>query len=90
VKVEKPDGLVQFTIEAGAVNSLTLGNKPKPQTAQKWYAESQFADTLVFEAARSRTKARCSVVGMRSQTSSTARLFRRYHPNVGSRIGLLQ
>ena len=36
VKVEKPDGLVQFTIEAGAVNSLTLGSKPKPQTAQKW------------------------------------------------------
>lgn len=36
VKLQKPDGLVQFTIEAGAVNSLTLGSKPKPQTAQKW------------------------------------------------------
>ena len=36
VKLEKPDGLVQFTFEAGAVNSLTLGSKPKPQTAQKW------------------------------------------------------
>jgi hypothetical protein len=36
VKLQKPDGLVQFTIEAGAVNALTLGSKPKPQTAQKW------------------------------------------------------
>lgn len=36
VKLQKPDGLVQFTIEAGAVNSLVLGSKPKPQTAQKW------------------------------------------------------
>lgn len=36
VKLEKPDGLLQFTIEGGAVNALTLGSKPKPQTAQKW------------------------------------------------------
>jgi hypothetical protein len=36
VKLQKPDGLVQFTIEAGAINSLTLGSKPKPQTVQKW------------------------------------------------------
>jgi hypothetical protein len=36
VKLEKPDGLFQFTIEAGAVNSLTLGTKPKAPTVQKW------------------------------------------------------
>jgi hypothetical protein len=36
VKLEKPDGLIQFTIEAGAVNSLTLGTKPKAPTVQKW------------------------------------------------------
>lgn len=36
VKLQKPEGLVQFTIEAGAVNSLVLGSRPKPQTAQKW------------------------------------------------------
>jgi hypothetical protein len=36
IKLEKPDGLLQFTIEAGAVNSLTLGTKPKEPTVQKW------------------------------------------------------
>ena len=36
VKLEKPDGLIQFTIEAGGVNSLTLGTRPKTVTAQKW------------------------------------------------------
>ena len=36
VKLEKPDGLMQFTLEVGAVNSLTLGTKPKEFTAQKW------------------------------------------------------
>jgi len=36
VKLEKPDGLIQFTIEAGAVNSLTLGTRPKPPAVQKW------------------------------------------------------
>jgi hypothetical protein len=36
VKLEKPDGLFQFTIEAGAVNSLTLGTRPKAPTVQKW------------------------------------------------------
>ena len=36
VKLQKPDGLIQFTIEAGAVNSLTLGTKPNAPTVQKW------------------------------------------------------
>jgi hypothetical protein len=36
VKLEKPDGLVRFTIEAGGVNALTLGTRPKAPTAQKW------------------------------------------------------
>ena len=36
VKLQKPDGLIQFTIEAGGVNSLTLGTRPKTVTAQKW------------------------------------------------------
>ena len=36
VKLQKPDGLIQFTVEAGAVNSLTLGTKPNPPTVQKW------------------------------------------------------
>ena len=36
VKLEKPDGLIRFTIEAGGVNSLTLGSRPKAPTAQKW------------------------------------------------------
>jgi hypothetical protein len=36
VKLEKPDGVIQFTLEAGGVNSLTLGTKPKGPTAQKW------------------------------------------------------
>jgi Putative beta-barrel porin-2, OmpL-like. bbp2 len=36
VKLQKPDGLIQFTIEAGGVNSLTLGTRPKTPTAQKW------------------------------------------------------
>src|ERR1700761_3845119 len=29
VKLQKPEGLIQFTIEAGSVNSLTLGTRPK-------------------------------------------------------------
>ena len=36
VKLQKPEGLIQFTIEAGGVNSLTLGTRPKTVTAQKW------------------------------------------------------
>ena len=32
LKVEKTDGLLRFTIEAGAVNSLTLGGRPKAPT----------------------------------------------------------
>jgi Putative beta-barrel porin-2, OmpL-like. bbp2 len=36
VKLQKPDGLIQFTIEVGGVNSLTLGTSPKDPTAQKW------------------------------------------------------
>jgi hypothetical protein len=36
VKLEKPDGLIQFTIEAGAVNSLTLGTRPKAPAVEKW------------------------------------------------------
>ena len=36
VKLQKPDGLIQFTVEAGAVNSLTLGTKPNPPAVQKW------------------------------------------------------
>ena len=36
IKLEKPDGVLQFTIEAGAVNSLTLGSRPKAPTVQKW------------------------------------------------------
>ena len=36
VKLQKPEGLIQFTVEAGAVNSLTLGTKPNPPAVQKW------------------------------------------------------
>jgi hypothetical protein len=36
LKLQKPEGLIQFTVEAGADNSLTLGSKPNPPTAQKW------------------------------------------------------
>lgn len=36
VKLEKPEGPIQFTIEAGAVNSLTLGTRPKAPAVQKW------------------------------------------------------
>jgi hypothetical protein len=36
VKLEKPDGLIQFTIEAGAVNSFTLGARSKAPTVEKW------------------------------------------------------
>jgi hypothetical protein len=36
VKLQKPDGLIQFTVEAGAVNSLTLGTRPNPPAVQKW------------------------------------------------------
>ncbi len=36
IKLEKPDGLVRFTIEAGATNSLTLGTKPGSPSVQTW------------------------------------------------------
>jgi hypothetical protein len=36
VKLEKPEGLIQFTLEAGVVNSLALGTKPQAPTAQEW------------------------------------------------------
>jgi len=36
VKLEKPEGPIQFTIEVGWVNSLALGTKPKAPTAQQW------------------------------------------------------
>jgi hypothetical protein len=36
IKLDKPDGLVRFTVEAGAVNSLVLGTRPRPPTVQKW------------------------------------------------------
>ncbi|HUB45558.1 MAG TPA: outer membrane beta-barrel protein [Acetobacteraceae bacterium] len=36
VELQKSEGLVQFTFEAGGVNSLTLGTRPKDPTAQKW------------------------------------------------------
>jgi Putative beta-barrel porin-2, OmpL-like. bbp2 len=36
IKLQKPEGLIQFTIEVGGVNALTLGTRPKDPTAQKW------------------------------------------------------
>ena len=36
VELQKSEGLFQFTFEAGGVNSLTLGTRPKEPTAQKW------------------------------------------------------
>jgi hypothetical protein len=35
-KLQKPTGLVQFTIEAGAVNAFVLGSKPNAPAVQKW------------------------------------------------------
>lgn len=34
VELEKPDGLLRFVVQAGAVNSLTLGTKPTPPSVQ--------------------------------------------------------
>lgn len=34
VQLEKPDGLLRFVVQAGAVNSLTLGTKPTPPSVQ--------------------------------------------------------
>ena len=36
VELQKPDGLLRFTVQAGAVNSLTLGTKPGPPSVQTW------------------------------------------------------
>ena len=36
VELRKPDGLLRFTVQAGAVNSLTLGTKPAPPSVQTW------------------------------------------------------
>jgi len=36
IKLEKPDGLLRFTVQVGAVNSLTLGTKPAPPSVQTW------------------------------------------------------
>ena len=34
IQLDKPDGLLRFTVQAGAVNSLTLGTKPAPPSVQ--------------------------------------------------------
>ena len=36
IQLQKPDGLVRFTIEAGATNSLTLGTKPGSPSVQMY------------------------------------------------------
>ena len=36
IKLEKPDGLLRFVMQVGAVNSLTLGTKPVPPSVQTW------------------------------------------------------
>ena len=36
VELRKPDGLLRFTVQAGAVNSLTMGTKPAPPSVQTW------------------------------------------------------
>jgi hypothetical protein len=36
VELQKPDGLLRFTVQVGAVNSLTLGTKPGPPSIQTW------------------------------------------------------
>lgn len=36
IQLDKPDGLLRFTLQVGAVNSLTLGTKPTPPSVQTW------------------------------------------------------
>ena len=36
IQLQKPDGPVRFTVQVGAVNSLTLGTKPAPPSVQTW------------------------------------------------------
>ena len=36
IQLDKPDGLLRFTVQVGAVNSLTLGTKPAPPSVQTW------------------------------------------------------
>jgi hypothetical protein len=36
IQLQKPDGLVRFTVQVGAVNSFTLGTKPTPPSVQTW------------------------------------------------------
>ena len=36
IQLQKPDGLLRFTVQVGAVNSLTLGTKPAPPSVQTW------------------------------------------------------
>ena len=36
IQLQKPDGLLRFTVQVGAVNSLTLGTKPTPPSVQTW------------------------------------------------------
>ena len=36
IQLQKPDGLVRFTVQVGATNSLTLGTKPVPPSIQTW------------------------------------------------------
>ena len=36
VELRKPDGLLRFTVQAGAVDSLTLGTKPGPPSVHTW------------------------------------------------------
>jgi hypothetical protein len=36
IQLQKTDGLLRFTVQIGAVNSLTLGTKPAPPSVQTW------------------------------------------------------
>ncbi len=36
IQLQKPDGLLRFTVQVGATNSLTLGTKPGPPSVQTW------------------------------------------------------
>jgi hypothetical protein len=36
VELQKTEGLLRFTVQVGAVNSLTLGTKPAPPSVQTW------------------------------------------------------
>ena len=36
VELAKPEGVLRFTVQVGAVNSLTLGTKPAPPSVQTW------------------------------------------------------